>query len=407
MQPRADPAPATQPGPIVIAAAVSAALAAAIAADSWRPPALLAVGIALGVVLAHSTFGFAAAYRNLLLHRRGDGVLAQLLMLAVATALFAPVLAAGSVFGNPISGGFAPVGMSVAAGAFMFGVGMQLAGGCGSGTLFALGLGSGRMVLVLVFFCAGAFWASLDMQWWQALPSVPPVVLGHSLGWLNAAGLQIVVIAVLAAILRRRTRAALGPLLPRRRDWYFGPWPLGFGAIALAVLNLATLLLAGHPWSITWAFTLWGAKAATLAGWEPDAHTFWLGGFQRGALEGSVLDDTTSIMDIGMILGALLAAGLAGRFTLRWRLAARPALAAVLGGALMGYGARIAYGCNVGAFFSGVASTSIHGWLWIAAALAGSAIGVGLRPWFALSDGAASAPHPPGRGAWRAYRAPR
>jgi hypothetical protein len=53
---------------------------------------------------------------------------------------------------------------------------------------------------------------------------------------------------------------------------------------------------------------------------------------------------------------------------------------------MMGYGARIAYGCNIGAFVSGVASTSLHGWLWIAAALAGSWIGVRLRPAFGLAN---------------------
>jgi hypothetical protein len=31
---------------------------------------------------------------------------------------------------------------------------------------------------------------------------------------------------------------------------------------------------------------------------------------------------------------------------------------------MMGYGARLAYGCNIGAYFSGVASASLHGWLW-------------------------------------------
>jgi len=52
----------------------------------------------------------------------------------------------------------------------------------------------------------------------------------------------------------------------------------------------------------------------------------------------------------------------------------------------MGYGARIAYGCNIGAFFSGVASTSLHGWVWIVAALGGNVIGVRLRPWFGLRN---------------------
>jgi hypothetical protein len=47
-------------------------------------------------------------------------------------------------------------------------------------------------------------------------------------------------------------------------------------------------------------------------------------------------------------------------------------------------GARIAFGCNIGAFFSGVASTSLHGWLWIAAALPGTWLGARLRPAFGL-----------------------
>ena len=50
----------------------------------------------------------------------------------------------------------------------------------------------------------------------------------------------------------------------------------------------------------------------------------------------------------------------------------------------MGYGARLAYGCNIGAYFSGIASGSLHGWLWLLAALAGNAVGVKLRPRFGL-----------------------
>ena len=52
----------------------------------------------------------------------------------------------------------------------------------------------------------------------------------------------------------------------------------------------------------------------------------------------------------------------------------------------MGYGARLAFGCNIGAFFSGVASTSLHGWLWIVCALGGTWAGVYLRPLFGLRN---------------------
>ena len=40
---------------------------------------------------------------------------------------------------------------------------------------------------------------------------------------------------------------------------------------------------------------------------------------------------------------------------------------------------------TLGAYFSGVACGSVHGWLWIATALAGNAVGVRLRPVFGLA----------------------
>jgi hypothetical protein len=52
----------------------------------------------------------------------------------------------------------------------------------------------------------------------------------------------------------------------------------------------------------------------------------------------------------------------------------------------MGYGARIAFGCNIGAFVAGVASSSVYGWLWIASALPGIWLGIHLRPYFALTE---------------------
>lgn len=51
---------------------------------------------------------------------------------------------------------------------------------------------------------------------------------------------------------------------------------------------------------------------------------------------------------------------------------------------MMGYGARLAYGCNIGAYFSGVASASLHDWLWFVLAFLGSIVGIWLRPLFGL-----------------------
>jgi uncharacterized membrane protein YedE/YeeE len=69
-----------------------------------------------------------------------------------------------------------------------------------------------------------------------------------------------------------------------------------------------------------------------------------------------------------------------------WRVPARSLAAAIVGGLLLGYGARLAYGCNIGAYFSGIASGSLHGWVWLVAAFAGNAVGVRLRPFCGLSS---------------------
>ena len=380
---------APQPGPLALAAAIAFALAAVTLDQGARMLALLALGHFIGLTLYHAAFGFASAYRALFERRSTRAVRAQLLMLAAATLLFAPALAQGTLFGREIVGAIAPAGAAVAAGAFLFGIGMQLAGGCGSGTLYAAGGGQPRMLLALAAFCGGGWWASLHMDFWARLPAPEALATGDALGWPLAVGLQLAVLGALWALLGLPRWAEGGPRPPRAPGLAFfwqGPWPLAAGALLLALANFATLALAGHPWSITWAFTLWGAKAARLLGWDPASEPFWGADFQAAALERSVFADVTSVMDFGIVLGALAAAALAGRFAPRAKLTAGAGAAALVGGLAMGYGARIAFGCNVGAFFSGVASTSLHGWLWIAAALPGCWVGLRLRPFFGTKE---------------------
>ena len=90
-------------------------------------------------------------------------------------------------------------------------------------------------------------------------------------------------------------------------------------------------------------------------------------------------------MNFGVMLGALAAAGFAGRFAPSLRMPWRSVLAAVVGGLLMGLGARMSTGCNIGAFFSGFASGSLHGLVWLVFAIPGNVIGVRLRPLFGMA----------------------
>lgn len=358
--------------------------------DSWRYGALFVIGGLLGVSLYHASFGFTAAYRNAILHRDISGIVAQLVMIGLAMLLFAPFLAAGEAFGRPVGGAVAPAGVRVALGSFIFGLGMQLGGGCGSGTLFTVGGGSTRMVVTLIAFCAGAFAGSLDALQLPPLPSLGAVSFGKAMGWPVAIALQFGLLAAVWLAFRvwagdRPQRPIWGEGLSPRL-LLTGPWPLLFAALSLAVLNLLTLIVAGHPWTVTWAFTLWAAEAAQALGWEPAETRFWSGGFPARALEGSLIRDNITLMNIGIMLGALTAAGAAGRFAPMLKVPWRSLLAAIIGGLLMGYGARLAFGCNIGAFVSGAASFSLHAWIWIFFAFAGTWLGVRVRPWFGFSD---------------------
>lgn len=356
---------------------------------------LYLLGGALGLVLYHAAFGFASAWRVFIAEGRGAGLRAQMVMLGLASLLFLPLIDQGSFFDHPVGGGaVAPFGLSVAVGAAIFGVGMQLAGGCASGTLYTVGGGSTHMVFALIFFMVGSVIGAAHMPWWLDTPSLGSISLLTEWGLWPALAAQLGLFAAIAgltlAIERRRHPRPAASALPQAslgQRMISGPWPLIWGAVLLAVLNAVTLVAAGHPWTISFGYTLWGGKLAAAAGIDLTAYAFWTWPFPSRALAGSVFENSTSVMNFGVIVGALLAAGLAGRFNPAWRLPWRKVVAAAIGGLLMGYGARLAFGCNVGAYFSGVASGSLHGWLWFIAALGGSYLGNLLRPFFGLAGG--------------------
>ena len=383
-------APAPRPGTPMVALALLLLGAVALSLGvSGRQALLFIVGAALGLVLYHAAFGFTSAWRVFLNDRRGAGLRAQMVMLAVAVLLFFPALSAGTLFGMPVKGLVAPAGTSVVIGAFLFGVGMQLGGGCASGTLFTVGGGNARMLVTLLFFIVGGVLATHHLQWWSALPSLPPTSIITTMGMLPALVFSLALFAAIAALSARlelRRHGQLERAAPSEHHglqrFFRGPWPLVWGAVLLALLNYATLALAGRPWGITSAFALWGAKVLQGMGVEVSSWAFWQQPANASALAAPVWQDITTVMDIGIMLGALLAAGLAGRFAPNLRIPLRSLVAAVIGGLMLGYGSRLAYGCNIGAYFSGIASGSLHGWLWLVAAFVGNGVGVRLRPLF-------------------------
>jgi len=335
--------------------------------------ALILGGFGLGAAFLKAEFSFTASWRRFLTRGDAGGLLGGLIVIAIGALAVVPVAALLPKYGGAI----APVGPSLVIGAFVFGVGMQLANGCGSGTLYTVGGGSGRMLIALLFFVIGSVFGSLSLPAFLALGGVDPVLASDYFGPWGGLVVTLASIAVAAAIIIVVARARGANLLPSRN--YI------VGGIAIGLLCVAVFAAGGHPWSVTFGFTLWGAKAASALGFDLSHAAFWQWPGPKRALAESVLSDTSSLTNFGMMFGAMATAAASKPFAAATWPPMRSLAAAGIGGLLMGWGARLGFGCNIGAFVGGVASGSLHGWVWFLAALPGCLVGIRLRPLFGLS----------------------
>ncbi|MEL6217979.1 MAG: YeeE/YedE thiosulfate transporter family protein, partial [Pseudomonadota bacterium] len=137
--------------------------------DGLRYAAGAFLGAFAGVGLYHAAFGFTGAWRRLVRERRGGGLRAQMLLIGLAAAVTYPLIGFEAETGWNMHPVVLPMGLVSAFGALVFGAGMQLGGGCASGTLFTAGGGSSRMGVTLLAFIVGsvAATAHLNEFWFQ------------------------------------------------------------------------------------------------------------------------------------------------------------------------------------------------------------------------------------------------
>jgi hypothetical protein len=366
---------------IPVLAALAGLFAIAFAAYPHGGPGLpmaVAGGALAGIALQRAAFGFAWEWKSLVGDGRTLGLRVQVLLIAALGVVVMTLLA---LSGGQYRGALAAIGLPVVLGAFLFGIGMQVAGACASGSLFSAGGGNVRGAVTVLGFIVGATIAAATYDSWSAWPALPTVSLTHELGLAGALAAHLAICSVVylvAAAYERGRTGRLAGLLSDRKDgfsWRSDRWPLAYGAIGLGVACIAILLATGRPWALISAYPLIGSKVAMAAGAEPDFWGHWAA--NPDVLTTSLFADAATMTDAGVLLGALLAAALAGGFSLRGAWPLGPLVLSLLGGTIMGFGARLAVGCNIGAFLSGSASGSMHGWVFLLFALAGTASAVG------------------------------
>jgi len=151
--------------------------------------------------------------------------------------------------------------------------------------------------------------------------------------------------------------------------WLKNSWTYLVGAVLISLLQIVTLATTGNPLGVSTGFANWGAWLYKLVSGNFSSRE------AQATLNGGFFTDLASIRNLGIIFGALLSTLLASQFRIKKIKSVKQITGAILGGLLMGYGARIALGCNIGALYSGISSLSLSGWVYAIFLFLGAIVG--------------------------------
>jgi len=271
-------------------------------------------------------------------------------------------------------------------GGFLFGMGMILAGGCASGTLTDLGEGEIRSAIALPFFVLFSIpghalrYTILDSP---AGKIGLQVYLPDVFGFGGALIISLFILLILYIITRKyeafRKREGFYQETVFEKDelplpveeefkffsyktyhkFFVERWSFLKGGILLSIAFIFVLNTTGKNWGVTSAFTKWAVGIVQSLGIKITSPHF------ESIVEdvnAGLLYDGGTLRNIGIILGSALCLLLAGKFKFKFDFSFKDAVYYALGGALMGFGSRLASGCNIGALYSAISSFSLSGW---------------------------------------------
>lgn len=375
-------------------------------------PLFLITGLMLGYVFTRSRFGFAGSVRKI--YFTGNGSLTKALLLMFALSIIATagihygaaqkgaVAAFRAVEGDmviPGSGFVQPASLSTIIGGIIFGIGMIFGGCCASGTLTDVGEGDARAWIVVPFFGFGGIIGAMQGPWWKESvfsKAGVQVYLPDVFGYVGTVIVSFILLLIIYNIVKKyeEKRQKAGTYmdevyeewqkpLPNAESFKFFSkesyhkffverWSFTTGAVLTATIFIFIINTTGGSWGASGPYTLWSMWLLQKVGVS----------FSSEALQGSVeavnnglMNHTVSIRNIGMIFGALIAMLLAGNFKFNFDFKFKDVVFYAIGGLLMGYGARVAGGCNAGALYSGIANFSLSGWFFLVAMTVGGIIG--------------------------------
>lgn len=342
-------------------------------------------GLAFGFVLQRSRFCFASAFRDIFLLRHGRSMRGVLIGLTVATVGFAVLMSRQvpnpSLGFLPPNANVLPIGWHLVVGGLLFGVGMVVAGGCVSGSIYRMGEGYVASWVSFGGLMVGLGFAAYTWNWWWnfSIADGPRIWLPTYLGHAGALAVTLLgLLAVYLLVVWWESRGGLtmpempfigsddesfsGKLSNSLRRFFVHGWPITIGGATLGFLNLL-MFLNSHPWGFTGEVSRWVIGFTNTLGVGPGAlqGADSLPGCALDVGDAGILNHMLFLV-WGMVFGSFIAALFAGEFKIRLPRQKTRYVQAIGGGVFMGYGAGLAMGCTIGAFFSAIPSLAANGW---------------------------------------------
>jgi hypothetical protein len=359
----------------------------------------LITGLFFGYILTRARFGFAGGVKKIYITGEGSLTKALLVMFAVTIIAMAGLqwaaaadgavvkyLVEGDAVKIPATGSVKSLSLATIIGGFIFGIGMMLAGGCASGTLTDLGEGAFRSAIALLFFAVGSV-PGLSARYafdQSALADFSTIVyLPHYFGYIGATVISLLLLLVLYMITRkyesfRRSEGHFEELEYEERDlpleedeadsffsfktyhkFFMERWSFMTGGLLIAVMFIFVVNTTGKDWGVTSAYARWGVAIFDSLGFDMTGPAF---ASYYEAVQQGLINDGGTIRNIAIIFGSAIAFLLAGKFKFDFNFNLKDAGYYALGGLLMGFGARMAKGCNIGALYSAISNFSLNGW---------------------------------------------
>lgn len=312
-----------------------------------------------------------------------------LLLMIVASMVFIELVRFSGFLAYYTSPLFGSASLTHIIGAFLFGIGMVLAGGCVVGTLYKMGAGSLLSLLAFFGLLAGSviyaefhtFWISLfeNTIFFPGQATLPQV--------LNVSpSLLIILILLLVAVFYCGRLRTLSWERESLVDGYLQPWK---AALALAMIGLLSSVFIGMPLGVTMAYTKLGAVIEQLVFPEHIASLVYLQAqpfsylppFAEVAIRGGAgpqFDAFTVIqypIIAGIVLGSALSAILLGEFRPRLNAPRRQVVSVVTGGVVMGLACRMSSGCNVWYLMGGLPVLSLPSIFYLVGLMPGAWVG--------------------------------